>query len=103
MTSEDVMRGNSGLTVVVTAGKFKINASVLLFFVDFHRLFKPMKTLGGSFQSSCTGHQRFYTPESNGNSPLSSNSTSKRNDGVFTCCVFLVVLPTIKEIQALLL
>jgi hypothetical protein len=29
-----------------------------------------------SFQNSCTGLQRFHSPESNGNSPLSSTSTT---------------------------
>ena len=36
---------------------------------------------------TCSGLPRFDNPElSNGNSPLSSTSTSKRNGG-FTCCV----------------
>ena len=39
-----------------------------------------------SFQNSCTGLQRFDSPRSNGNKPLSSSSTSKRSGG-FTCCV----------------
>jgi hypothetical protein len=47
-----------------------------------------------SFQNSGAG-QRFGSPESNGNSPLSLTSMSK--SGGFTCCV--PVLPTIKEIQ----
>ena len=38
------------------------------------------------FQNSCTGLHRFDSPESNGNSPLSSTSTSKKSGG-FMCCV----------------
>ena len=34
-----------------------------------------------SFKNSCTGLQRFGCPESNGNSSLSSTSTSKRSGG----------------------
>ena len=42
-----------------------------------------------SFKNSCTGLQRFTSPESNGKSPLSSTSTTKRSGGAggFTCCV----------------
>jgi hypothetical protein len=53
-----------------------------------------MKTLV-LFRTLARVFKRFGSPESNGNSLLSSTSTSKRSGG-FT---FLVVLPTIKEIQ----
>jgi hypothetical protein len=60
------------------------------------RLLEPAQTTEdpSSFQNSGAG-QRFGSPESNGNSPLSLTSMSK--SGCFTCCV--PVLPTIKEIQ----
>ena len=67
-----------------SAGKFKTiqrGAAVLC------RLSEADKTNEdpSSFQNSCTGLQRFDSPESNGNSPLSSTSTSKRSGG-FTYC-----------------
>ena len=77
--------GDSGLST--HSGKIQNNPTmgVCCYSLSSLKMFKQMKTLV-LFRTLV---RVFRGPESNGNSALSSSSTSKRSDG-FMCCVFLL-------------
>jgi hypothetical protein len=88
MTSFHMMRAGDCALSIVPAGKQSNMATVVSECADvLCGLLLAVQAIEdpSSFPNSCTGLQRFCTPESNGNSPLSSTSTSKISDGYVLC------------------